>query len=276
MRRGRQAARAAAVITGDRIMGRLEGKVAIITGALGGIGRADAALFAREGAKLLLTDVSDRGGREFAASLGKEVLFLAHDVASEEDWSRVVATALERFGRLDVLVNNAGLMVLGNVVETSLADWRRIHAVNLDGVFLGCKHALPAIERSGGGSIVNISSIAAMMGVPYAAGYCASKGGVRALTKAVAVHCRQQKNNVRCNSVHPDGVKTPMVVKVATGREEATREEIEAIAQHSTRFCEPEDVASVVLFLASDESRYVNGAEILVDNAAFPMGPTEA
>jgi len=257
-------------------MGRLAGKVAIITGALGGIGRADAALFAAEGARLVLTDVSDRGGADFAASLPGEAVFLAHDVANEDDWVRVVGTAEQRFGRLDVLVNNAGLMLMGDVTQTTLADWRRIHAVNLDGVFLGCKHALPAIERAGGGSIVNISSIAAMQGVPFAAGYCASKGGVSALTRSVAVHCRQKKNKVRCNSVHPDGVKTPMVVKVATGREEATREEIEAIAKHSTRFCEPEDIANVVLFLASDESRYVNGAEILVDNAAMALGPAGA
>ena len=210
-------------------MGRLQGKVAIITGALGGIGRADAVLFAREGARLVLTDVSDRGGQEFAASLGTEALFLSHDVASEEDWTRVVATAEERFGRLDVLVNNAGLILLGSVDKASYTDWRRVNAVNLDGVFLGCKHALPAIERAGGGAIVN-----------------------------------------------PDGGKTPMVVKVATGQEDASRAEIEAIAQHSTRFCEPEDIANVVLFLASDESRAVNGAEIMVDNAALVMGPAGA
>ena len=257
-------------------MGRLQGKVAIITGALGGIGRADAVLFAREGARLVLTDVSDRGGQEFAASLGTEALFLSHDVASEEDWTRVVATAEERFGRLDVLVNNAGLILLGSVDKASYTDWRRVNAVNLDGVFLGCKHALPAIERAGGGSIVNISSIAAMLGQPFAAAYGASKAGVSGLTKSVAVQCRQKKNGVRCNSVHPDGVKTPMVVKVATGRDDASRAEIEAIARHSTRFCEPEDIANVVLFLASDESRAVNGAEIMVDNAALVMGPAGA
>jgi len=263
-------------LAGGVYMGRLQGKVAIITGALGGIGRADAVLFAREGARLVLTDVSDRGGQEFAASLGTEALFLSHDVASEEDWARVVATAEERFGRLDVLVNNAGLILLGSVDSASYTDWRRVNAVNLDGVFLGCKHALPAIERAGGGSIVNISSIAAMLGQPFAAAYSASKAGVSGLTKSVAVQCRQKKNGVRCNSVHPDGVKTPMVVKVATGREDASRAEIEAIAQHSTRFCEPEDIANVVLFLASDESRAVNGAEIMVDNGALVMGPTGA
>ena len=257
-------------------MGRVQGKVVIITGALGGIGRADAVLFAREGAKLVLTDVVDRGGREFAESLGTEALFLSHDVTSEEDWIRVVAAAEERFGRLDGLVNNAGMMVLGSVVDTTLEQWRRVHAVNLDGVFLGCKHALPAIERAGGGAIVNISSIAAMHGVPFVAAYCSSKGGVRSLTKAVAVHCREAKNKVRCNSVHPDGVRTPMVVKVATGQDQATRAEIESISQHSTRFCEPEDIASVVLYLVSDESRYVNGAEILVDNAALVVGPPPA
>lgn len=254
-------------------MGRLQGKVAIITGALGGIGRADAELFAREGARLLLTDLNEQGGAEFAASLGTEALYMKHDVASEADWIAVVAAAEQRFGRLDVLINNAGMLVMGSVVDTTLEQWRRVHAVNLDGVFLGCKHALPAIERAGGGSIVNISSIAAMHGVPYVAAYCSSKGGVRSLTKAVAVHCREKKNNVRCNSVHPDGVKTPMVVKVATGQEHATRAEIESISSHSNRFCEPEDIASVVAFLASDDSRYMNGAEVLVDNAALVTGP---
>ena len=197
-------------------MGRLAGKVIIVTGALGGIGRADAALFAREGARLVLTDISAKGAEELLASLRTEAVFLQHDVASEDDWARVVAAAEERFGRVDGLVNNAGLMVLGNVVQTSLAEWRRVMSVNLDGVFLGCRAVLPALERSGGGSIVNISSIAAMHGMPFVAAYCASKGGVRSLTKAVAVQCRQSKNGVRCNSVHPDGVKTPMVVKVAT------------------------------------------------------------
>ena len=254
-------------------MGRVDGKVVIITGALGGIGRADAALFSREGARLVLTDITDKGADDLLASLGTEAVFLRHDVSSEDDWARVVATAEERFGRLDALVNNAGMMVLGNVVDTSFADWRRVMSVNLDGVFLGCRAALPAIERAGGGAIVNISSIAAMHGMPYVAAYCASKGGVRSLTKAVAVQCRQAKNNVRCNSVHPDGVKTPMVVKVATGQDSATRQEIEAIAGFSDRFCEPEDIAAVVLFLVSDESRYVNGAEIMVDNAALVTGP---
>ena len=254
-------------------MGRLDGKVAIITGALGGIGRADAALFAREGARLVLTDLSERGAEEFLATLATDALFIRHDVASEEQWIEVVASAEKRFGKLDVLVNNAGLMRIGTVDQTSLEDWRRVMAVNLDGVFLGCKHALPAMERAGGGSIVNIASIAATLGVPFTAAYCASKGGVASLTKAIAVHCREKKNTVRCNSVHPDGVKTPMVVKVATGREEASRSEIEAIAGGSTRFCEPEDVASVVCVRASDEARYVNGAEILVDNAALVTGP---
>ena len=254
-------------------MGRLSGKVVIVTGASGGIGRADAALFAREGARLVLTDVQERGAEELLASLGTEAIFLIHDVASEEDWAHVVATAEARFGRVDGLVNNAGLMVMGDVLRTSLAEWRRVMSVNLDGVFLGCRAVLPALERAGGGSIVNISSIAAMQGMPYLAAYCASKGGVRSLTKAVAVHCRQAKNKVRCNSVHPDGVKTPMVVKVATGKDTATRAEIEALAGGSDRFCEPEDIAATVLFLLSDESRYLNGAEIMVDNAAMVTGP---
>ena len=254
-------------------MGRLDGKVAIITGATGGIGQADALAFAREGAQLVLTDVAGRDGQELAQSCGTGAIFLRHDVTDEDDWRRVVAETEQRFGRLDVLVNNAGIIGLGSVVDASLEDWRRIHAVNSDGVFLGCKHALPLIEQSGGGSIINVSSIAAMHGVSFLAAYCASKGAVRSLTKSVAVYCRERKNRVRCNSVHPDGVRTPMVVKVATGRDEASRAEIDAITGKSSRFCEAEDVAAVVLFLASDDSRHVNGAEILVDNAALAAGP---
>ncbi len=255
-------------------VGRLQDKVIIITGALGGIGRASAILFSREGAKLLLSDLTEEGGEQFAESLPTDSVFMKHDVASEEDWVNVLEKAEADFGHVHGLVNNAGMVLIGNVVETTLEQWRLVHAVNLDGVFLGCKHALPAIERAGGGAIVNISSIGAMHGVPYVAAYCSSKGGVRSLTKAVAVQCREAGNNIRCNSVHPDGVKTPMVVKVATGQENATRDEIESISEGSDRYCEPEDIASVLLFLVSDDSRYVNGAEIMVDNAALVVGPT--
>lgn len=235
-------------------MGRLAGKVVIVTGALGGIGRADAALFAREGARLVLTDITETGAEELLGSLGTEAMFLQHDVASEDDWARVVAGAQERFGRVDGLVNNAGLMVLGNVVQTSLAEWRRVMSVNLDGVFLGCRAVLPALERSGGGSIVNISSMYALIGSGTAASYTASKGAVRLLTRTAAVE--HAKHGIRMNSIYPGVIDTAM-----SGEEAA--EEIRDTPMK--RIGRPEEVAYGALFLACDESSFVTGAELVID-----------
>ena len=168
---------------------------------------------------------------------------------------------------------DAGLMMMGSVVDTELDDWRKTFAVNSEGVFLGCKHALPAIEASGdGGAIINMSSVAALQGMSFIAAYSASKGAVQALTKSVALYCRERKNGIRCNSIHPDGVKTPMVVKVATGKDTATQEEVDAMGQDGS-MCEPEDIANLVLYLASDESWFVNGAELRMDNAATIAPP---
>ena len=253
-------------------MGRVEGKVAIVTGAASGMGRADARLLAAEGAKVVVTDLNEADGQAVADEIGDNAMFLSLNVADEENWQRVVATTVETFGGLDILVNNAGMMIMGNVVDTSLEDWRKVNAVNSDGVFLGCKHAIPAMAESGGGSIVNMSSVAAVSGQSFVAAYTASKGAVRSLTKSVAMYCKEQKNGVRCNSVHPDGVKTPMVVKVATGKETATQEEIDQLGKLGN-MCEPEDVANLVLFLASEESRFITGAEMLIDNAATITPP---
>lgn len=253
-------------------MGRVEGKVAIVTGAASGMGRADAELLAAEGARVVLADLNEADGRAAAEAIGDNAVFLRLDVTDEENWKSVIATAVETFGRLDVLVNNAGMMAVGTVVDTDLASWRKINAVNSEGVFLGCKHAIPAMTASGGGSIINMSSVAALSGQSFVAAYTASKGAVMALTKNIALYCKEQKNGIRCNSVHPDGVKTPMVVKVVTGKDTATREEIEKIGA-AGNMCEPEDVANLVLFLASDESRFINGAELLIDNAATITPP---
>lgn len=253
-------------------MGRVEGKVAIVTGAASGMGRADALLLAAQGAKVVVTDLNEVDGQAVADQIGDNAIFLPLNVADEDNWKSVVAAAVEAFGRLDILVNNAGMMIMGNVLDTSLDDWRKVNAVNSDGVFLGCKHAIPAMAASGGGSIVNMSSVAAISGQSFVAAYTASKGAVRALTKNVAMFCKEQKNGVRCNSVHPDGVKTPMVVKVATGKDTATQEEIDELGKFGN-MCEPEDVANLVLFLASDESRFINGAEMLIDNAATITPP---
>lgn len=253
-------------------MGRVDGKVAIVTGAASGMGKADAHLLAREGAQVVIADLNEQDGAAVAASIGSAARFMRLDVSDEDNWRQVIADTLEAFGRLDILVNNAGLMMLGSVVDTELEAWRKTHAVNSDGVFLGCKHAIPAMAASGGGSIINMSSVAALQGMSFVAAYSASKGAVKALTKSVAMYCKEQKNGVRCNSIHPDGVKTPMVVKVATGRDTATQEEIDALGG-SGNMCDPEDIAHLVLYLASDESRFVNGAEMLIDNAATITPP---
>jgi len=253
-------------------MNRVIGKVAIVTGAASGMGKADAILLAQEGAKVVLTDLNEVGGQAVAESIGENVIFAKHDVTNEDDWKQIVALSLTAFGRLDILVNNAGFMVSGSVVDTELEDYRKVNSVNNEGVFLGCKHAIPAMEKSGGGSIVNMSSVAALHGMSFIAAYSASKGAVAALTKSVALYCKEQGNNIRCNSIHPDGVKTPMVVKVMSGRDTATQEEIDELAAISS-MCEPSDIANLVLYLASDESGFVNGSEMVIDNAATITPP---
>ncbi|MCB1732824.1 MAG: SDR family NAD(P)-dependent oxidoreductase, partial [Halieaceae bacterium] len=194
-------------------MGRVAGKVAIITGAASGMGKADAILLAREGASVVVADLNEKDGQAVAAAIGEAAVFMRLDVTDEDNWQAVIAATVERFGRLDILVNNAGMIALGTIVDTDMASWRKINAVNSDGVFLGCKHAIPVMAESGGGSIVNMSSVAAIQGQSFVAAYSASKGAVRALTKSIAMFCKEQKNGIRCNSIHPDGVKTPMVVK---------------------------------------------------------------
>ncbi len=195
-------------------------------------------------------------------------------MSSEADWAKVVETTVSHFGGLDVLVNNAGMMTMGSVVDCTLEEYRKVNAVNSDGVFLGCKYAIPAMETTGrGGSIINMSSVAALHGMSFIAAYSASKGAVAALTKSVALHCREKRNGIRCNSIHPDGVKTPMVFKVATGAESATREEIESLSTEANPMCDPEDIAALVVYLASDESKFVNAAEMLIDNAATATPP---
>ncbi len=253
-------------------MGRVTGKVAIVTGAASGMGKADAQLLAQQGAKVVLADLNDTEGQAVANEIGENAIYLHLDVTDEENWKSVIASTVETFGKLDILVNNAGIMSLGTVVDTELDAYRKTNAVNSEGVFLGCKHAIPAMAESGGGSIINMSSVAALHGMSFFAAYSASKGAVTALTKSVAMYCKEQKNGIRCNSIHPDGVKTPMVAKVATGKDTATEEEIEDVGKLGN-MCEPGDIANLVLYLASDESGFVNGAEMVIDNAATITPP---
>ncbi|HSK38523.1 MAG TPA: SDR family oxidoreductase [Arenibaculum sp.] len=249
-------------------MGRVEGKVALVTGGAMGLGEASARLLAREGALVVITDVKDDEGRRLAAGIGPErAIFLHHDVASEDGWRRVVGETLDRLGRLDVVVNNAGLAIGGNVEETTLADWRRLMAVNLDGVFLGTKLGIEAMRRhGGGGSIINLSSIEGLIGDPNLAAYNASKGGVRIFTKSAALHCAKAGYGIRVNSIHPGYIWTPMVENYlkAQGDIHEGRKAIDALHPVG-HMGEPDDIAYGVLYLASDESKFVTGAELVID-----------
>lgn len=248
-------------------MARLAGKVAIVTGGAQGLGRADCEALAREGAKVVVTDVKEAEGRAVADALNAEragtALFLPQDVRDEQRWREVIARTVAEFGGLHVLVNNAGIVIPGTPEETTLEQFRLQNAVMSEGVFLGCKHAIPAMRDSGGGSIVNMSSIATHLGYPVFFAYSAAKGAIRSMTKAVAVWCQMQKYGIRCNSLHPGAADTPMVAEA----NRLLQIPDEFYTKSGPGLGRPEDVASVVVFLASDESRFINGAELVLDNA---------
>ncbi len=245
---------------------RLVNKVAIVTGAASGIGRAVAARFAAEGATVVLADKNTADGDQAAASLGKPHRFAALDVRSEGEWDAVVADTMERFGRLDVLVNGAGVGVPKSIEDTTLDEWRFVHAVNSEGVFLGCRAAIRAMKPQKSGSIVNISSVAGLIGAPDLAAYCSSKGAVRLLTKSVALHCAKRGYGIRCNSVHPSFVDTPMVRALA-GAARDPEKAFEQLAKSAPmgRLGTVEEVAAAVLYLASDESTFTTGTELVID-----------
>ena len=248
--------------------GRVDGKVAIVTGGASGIGAETARTLVREGATVTLTDVNEALGKAVAEELGERATFLPHDVSDEARWREVIDDTVARGGGLHVLVNNAGIVEVGTIEDTSLEQWRKIQAVNAEGVFLGCKHAVPAMRRAGSGSIVNISSLAALRGTPIYAAYSASKGAVLSLTKTVAVHCRDRRDPIRCNSIHPGGVSTPMVHALGAGQG-PDLSTAEGVAQaRSIGLGLPADIANLALYLASDESLYVNGAELAIDGGA--------
>lgn len=244
-------------------MARLAGKVAIITGAAQGMGAAHARSFVREGAKVVVTDLNEEGGRAIVEELGEAALFVRQDVASADDWATVVAQAERRFGNVSVLVNNAGVIgPVRGMLAFDEADFLQVCAVNQLGVFLGMKAVLPSMIAQGRGSIVNISSIAGMLGTKESsnAAYCASKWAVRGMTKLVAA--QHGRDGIRANSVHPGYILTPMMIA-------ATDENGGGAAQAIPlgRLAQPEEVSNVVLFLASDESSFVSGAEHVVDGA---------
>ncbi|KQM21987.1 glucose 1-dehydrogenase [Novosphingobium sp. Leaf2] len=240
-------------------MGKLDGKVCIVTGAARGIGAAIARAFHEEGATVVMTDLLEDQLHALAAELGQ----IAHlqDVAHEAGWQALVAQVEADFGRLDVLVNNAGFGWLRKVTQIALADWRRLMAVNLDGMFLGMKHAIPLMERSGGGAIVNMSSMYGTVGNSGTAAYCASKGGVTMLTKAVALECAEAGTGIRVNSIHPGYVRTPSVAETLNDeQQEALR-----ILHPLGRLADPMEIARGVVFLASADASFMTGAELAVD-----------
>ncbi len=243
-------------------MGRVEGKVALITGGASGLGAADARKLASEGAKVAITDVQEELGRETAASI-PGAIFIRHDVRDEAQWQAAVAQTVAEFGRLDILVNNAGLVKFASVEDCSLEDFRLQTQVMIEGTFLGCKTAIPAMKAGGGGSIINISSVAAIKGIGVIPAHSAAKAAIIAMTRSVAVHCQEQGYGIRVNAIAPGAHDTPMT-RQAMGElpeGEAGMEQIHALGQGS-----PEDVANLVLFLASSESRQITGTHIVIDN----------
>jgi 3(or 17)beta-hydroxysteroid dehydrogenase len=251
-------------------MTRLQDKVALVTGAASGLGSAIALLFAREGARVVLTDIDVQAGEAVARRIGEQAIFVAHDVTKEDDWARVLAAAYDRFGAVDVLVNNAGILKQGTIEEASYEQWQDVLRVTAGSCFLGCRYGIAAM-RERGGSIVNIASISSWLPIDGYAAYGASKAAVASLTRSSALHCRKNGYAIRVNSVHPDGIYTPMMQASAPGVDPKYLL-FDKDRNRGGRACAPEDIAHIVLFLASDESRQVSGAQMHADNAILGMG----
>lgn len=253
---------------------RLDGKVALVTGGASGVGRETVLRLAREGARVVLTDLNVEAGEALAAEIGAQAAFVRQDVASEADWSTVMAQVVQRFGALDVLVNNAGILVRGHIESQTLEEWQRLMRVNADSVFLGTQAGIRAMKERGG-SIVNIASLASWMPVDIYVGYSASKAAVAAVTRGAALHCRKSGIAVRVNSIHPDGIWTPMMEASLRGAPPGIKPEhllYDVKRNPKGRACMPAEVASVVAFLASDDAKAINGAELRVDNGVLGMG----
>ena len=259
--------------------GQVAGKVALVTGGASGIGQAVAELLAEEGATVVVTDMDELKGPDVVAGIkkaGREAVFLHQDVTSEPRWAEVVGEIEKRVGRLDVLVSNAGIGIgAASIVDMSLADWRRQMAVNLDGVFLSVKYSLPLMRKTGGGSIIMMSSLAGLRGSPTLAGYSATKGGVRLFAKSIAMECASVGDGIRVNSVHPGIIDTPIWYKIPAGGASTGQNapiDFEAAAKLATPLGRPgraREVAQGVLFLASDASSYLTGSELVIDGGMF-------
>ena len=251
-------------------MSRMSGKIALITGAASGLGKADALILAREGATVILTDINDEGqalAEKISDSTGQQARFFHQDVSNENRWKEIMAAIVDEFGGLDVLVNNAGVAFIANPEDTTLDQFRLANSVMNEGVFLGCRTAIPAMKLRGGGSIINMASVASHLGFPVYFAYTAAKGAVRSMTKSIAVHCQMNGYNIRCNSIHAGAIDTPMLrnsfVELGMDPPDSDKED----PSNSVGIGRAEDVANLVLYLASDESRFMNGAELMLDNA---------
>lgn len=249
---------------------RLAGKVALVSGAARGIGEAISRAFAREGATVVLSDIRDAQGQAIAANLGAHYVHL--DVRNERDWAEVTRQIVERFGHLDIVVNNAGItgfeegMVAHDPEHASLEDWRAVHAVNLDGVFLGCKYGIRAMRAAGSGTIINISSRSGLVGIPKASAYASSKAAVRNHTKSVALYCAEQGLRISCNSIHPAAILTPMWEPIlGEGPEREARMQSFVKDTPLRRFGTPDEVAALAVLLASGEASYMTGTELTID-----------
>lgn len=250
---------------------RVKDKVALITGAAAGIGKATAELLAQEGAYVILSDICDQLGSEVAKTIGDKAVYWHLDVSKEEEWQKIIQLAEEKYGRLNILVNNAGITGISHTSEvqdpehTSLKSWHHIHAINLDGVFLGCKYGIQLMKKQGG-SIINLSSRSGLVGIPTAVAYASSKAAVRNHSKSVALYCADKNYRIRCNSLHPAAILTPLWDSML-GEESNRNQMIEEIARNIPlkRMGEPKDVAYAVLYLASDESSYITGTELTID-----------
>ena len=247
-------------------MGRVDGKIALVTGAASGIGLQASLRLAEEGARVMMTDINVENGKKEAEKLGRNAEFLKLDITLEEDWISVLRETVKRFQSLDILVNSAGMVLIADVEQISLEDWRQVHAVNLDGTFLGCKHGVRVMKEFGAGSIINLSSVSGLIGGFNLAAYNSSKGAVRMLTKSVALHCARSGYGIRCNSIHPTFIETPMLksmIQDAPDPEKARQTLIRQVPLR--RIGTTDDVAKMIVYLASDESTFVTGTEMVID-----------
>ena len=252
-------------------MDRVLGKVAIVTGAARGQGEAEARILIAEGAKVMLTDILDAEGEKLAAELGDNAAYMSHNVCDEAAWGEVVKTTESRFGPVTVLINNAGILKINALVDTPLDEYMQVINVNQVGVFLGMKHVTGSMTKAGGGSIVNISSIDGLVGMSHAIAYVASKFAVRGMTKAAAVELGPV--GIRVNSIHPGGVETPMITELRPEGSDASESPSSNVPLG--RIGQPEDIAKLALFLASDDSSYSSGGEFIIDGgmtAGFTIG----